>query len=64
MKKHIVDGIKQEGKAYRFLMIFGYVFCALYPLAMLVTKNSGFSNKDVIKAAIFFSCLAASVCMG
>ena len=54
MKKHIVDGIKQEGKAYRMLMIFGYAFCVLYPLAMLATKNSAFSNKDIIKAAISF----------
>lgn len=54
MKKRIVDGIKSEGKAYRMLMILGYVFCALYPLAMLVTKNSKFSNKDIIMAAISF----------
>jgi hypothetical protein len=54
MKKHIVDGIKQEGKAYRKLMIFGYVFCVIYPLAMLITKNSEFSNNDIIKAVISF----------
>lgn len=60
MKKHIVDGIKQEGKAYRILMIFGYAFCALYPLAMLSSKNSEYSNNDIIKAAIFcflFGCI-------
>ena len=60
MKKHIVDGIKQEGKAYRILMILGYVFCALYPLAMLVAKNSEFSNKDIIKAAISFFALGCT----
>ena len=55
MRNHIVDDMKKEGKVWIGLIILGYALAVLMPLAVLLTKDPGYSDKDaVILAAIFF----------
>lgn len=54
MRNHIVDDMKKEGKVWRGLIILGYALAVLMPLAILLTKDSGYSDKDAIKLAVTF----------
>ena len=46
MDKQIIDGMKEESKTFRNIMIFCYVFSIIMPTTIYFMKDSGFSNKD------------------
>lgn len=54
MDKQIIDGMKEESKTFRNIMIFCYVFSIIMPTAIYFMKDSGFSNKDLILLIIFW----------
>ena len=54
MDKQIIDGMKEESKPFRNIMIFCYVFYIVMPTAIYFMKDSGFSNKDLILLIIFW----------
>lgn len=53
MDKQIIDGMKEESKTFRNIMIFCYVFSIIMPTAIYFMKDSGFSNKDLILLGTF-----------
>lgn len=54
MDKQIIDGMKEESKTFRNIMIFCYVFYIIMPTAIYFMKDSEFSNKDLILLIIFW----------
>lgn len=39
MDNKIIDGMKKEGKPFRNVMIFGYIFAILIPLSNYLMNN-------------------------
>lgn len=54
MDKQMIDGMKREGKPFRNIMIFCYIFSIIMPTGIYFMKDSGFSNKDLILLVIFW----------
>ena len=54
MDKQMIDGMKTEGKPFRNIMIFCYIFSIIMPTGIYFMKDSGFSNKDLILLVIFW----------
>lgn len=52
MNNKIVDGMKKEGKPFRNIMLFGYIFAILIPLSIYLMNNDKYSDKDIILFAI------------
>ena len=48
----IIDGMKKEGKPFRNIMLFGYIFAILIPLSIYLMNNDKYSDKDIILFAI------------
>lgn len=48
MNKKIIDGMRKEGKPFRNIMLFGYIFSILMPLSIYLMNNDRYSDKDVI----------------
>lgn len=55
MDKKIIDGMKKEGKPFRNVMFFGYIFSILMPLSNYLMNNGKYSDKDIL--IIFLVCL-------
>ena len=52
MNNKIIDGMKKEGKPFRNIMLFGYIFAILMPLSIYLINNDKYSDKDIILFAI------------
>ena len=52
MNNKIIDGMRKEGKSFRNVMLFGYVFSILMPLSIYLTNSDEYNDKDVILIAI------------
>ena len=52
MDIRIIDGMKKEGKPFRNIMLFGYIFAILMPLSIYLMNNDKYSDKDIILFAI------------
>lgn len=52
MDKQIIDGMKKEGKPFRNIMLFGYIFTIIMPTTICLMNNDRFGNKDIILFAI------------
>lgn len=52
MNNKIIDGMKKEGKPFRNIMLFGYIFAILMPLYIYLMNNDKYSDKDIILFAI------------
>ena len=52
MDIRIIDGMKKEGKPFRNIMLFGYIFAILIPLSIYLMNNDKYSDKDIILFAI------------
>lgn len=52
MNNKIIDGMKKEGKPFRNIMLFGYIFAILIPLSIYLMNNDKYSDKDIILFAI------------
>lgn len=48
----IIDGMKKEGKPFRNIMLFGYIFAIIIPLSIYLMNNDKYSDKDIILFAI------------
>ena len=44
--------MKKEGKPFRNIMLFGYIFAILIPLSIYLMNNDKYSDKDIILFAI------------
>ena len=53
MDKHIIDGMKKEGKKSKYLMIVGYLLAILTPLVITFTQNTKYSKTDIILICVF-----------
>lgn len=52
MDNRIIDEMKQEGKPFRNIMLFGYIFSILMPLSIYLMNKDKYSDKDIILFAI------------
>ena len=52
MNNKIIDGMRKEGKPFRNIMLFGYIFAILMPLSIYLMNNDKYSDKDIILFAI------------
>jgi hypothetical protein len=52
MNNKIIDGMKKEGKPFRNIMLFGYIFAILMPLSIYLMNNDKYSDQDMILFAI------------
>lgn len=52
MNNKIIDGMRKEGKPFRNIMLFGYIFAILMPLSIYLMNNDKISGKDIILFAI------------
>lgn len=52
MNDKIIDGMRKEGKPFRNIMFFGYIFAIIMPLSIYLMNNNKFSDKDVILFAV------------
>lgn len=52
MSNKIIDGMKKEGKPFRNIMLFGYIFAILMPVSIYLMNNDKYSDKDIILFAI------------
>ena len=52
MNNKIIDGMIKEGKPFRNIMLFGYIFAILMPLSIYLMNNDKYSDKDIILFAI------------
>lgn len=52
MNNKIIDGMRKEGKPFRNIMLFGYIFAILMPLSVYLMNNDKYSDKDIILFAI------------
>ena len=52
MNNKIIDGMRKEGKPFRNIMSFGYIFAILMPLSIYLMNNDKYSDKDIILFAI------------
>ncbi len=52
MNDKIIDGMRKEGKPFRNIMLFGYIFAIIMPLYIYLMNNDKFSDKDVILFAV------------
>lgn len=52
MNNKIIDGMRKEGKPFRNIMLFGYIFSILMPLSIYLMNNDKYSDKDMILFAI------------
>ena len=52
MNNKIIDGMRKEGKPFRNIMLFGYIFAILMPLSSYLMNNDKYSDKDIILFAI------------
>ena len=52
MNNKIIDGMRKEGKPFRNIMFFGYIFAILMPLSIYLMNNDKYSDKDIILFAI------------
>ncbi len=52
MNNKIIDGMRKEGKPFRNIMLFGYIFAILMPISIYLMNNDKFSDKDIILFAI------------
>lgn len=48
MNNKIIDGMRKEGKPFRNIMLFGYIFAILMPLSIYLMNNDKYSDKDMI----------------
>ena len=48
MNNKIIDGMRKEGKPFRNIMLFGYIFAILMPLSIYLMNNDKYSDKDII----------------
>lgn len=55
MNDKIIDGMKKEGKPFKYVMIFGYVFAILMLLSNYFIFVEKYSDADILK--IFIICL-------
>lgn len=55
MNDKIIDGMKKEGKPFKYVMIFGYVFAILMLLSNYFIFDVKYSDADILK--IFIICL-------
>ena len=52
MNNKIINGMRKEGKPFRNIMLFGYIFAILMPLSIYLINNDKYSGKDIILFAI------------
>lgn len=52
MNDKIIDGMRKEGKPFRNIMLFRYIFAIIMPLYIYLMNNDKFSDKDVILFAV------------
>jgi hypothetical protein len=52
MNNKIIDEMRKEGKPFRNIMLFGYIFAILIPLSIYLMNNDKYSDKDIILFAI------------
>lgn len=55
----IDDGMKKEGKIYRNVMVFGYLFSIIVPLFLIFSKSEGYTNKDIFLFFVGFFLLGS-----
>ena len=51
---YIVDGMKNEGKLFKFITIFGFILSCLMPLAIYWTNDESYDNTDIVLYAVVF----------
>jgi len=52
MNNKITDGMRKEGKPFRNIMLFGYIFAILMPISIYLMNSDKYSDKDIILFAI------------
>ncbi len=52
MNNKIIDGMRKEGKPFRNIMLFRYIFAIIMPLYIYLMNNDKYSDKDIILFAI------------
>lgn len=52
MNNKTIDGMRKEGKPFRNIMLFGYIFAILMPLSIYLMNNDKYSDNDIILFAI------------
>ncbi len=48
MNNKMIDEMRKEGKPFRNIMLFGYIFAILMPLSIYLMNREKYSDKDVI----------------
>ena len=61
MNNKIIDGMRKEGKPFRNIMLFGYIFAILMPLSIYLMNNDKYSDKD--KYLFYVVCTRAQHCL-
>ena len=54
MNDKIIDGMKKEGKPFKYVMIFGYVFALLMLLSNYFIFVEKYSDADILKIFIIY----------
>ncbi len=54
MNNKMIDGMKKEGKPFLRVMIFSYIMTILMPLAIYLTHNERYTNKDILLCGIIW----------
>ena len=54
MNDKIIDGMKKEGKPFKYVMIFGYVFAILMLLSNYFIFVEKYSDADILKIFIIY----------
>ena len=52
MNDKIIDGMRKEGKPFRNIMLFGYIYAMLMLLSIYLMNNDKYSDKDIILLSI------------
>lgn len=56
MEKHIIDGMRKEGRISKFVAIFGYILSILMPLSFYFMKYEEYSTKELILIFVNLFC--------
>ena len=51
---YIVDEMKNEGKLFKFITIFGFILSCLMPLAIYWTNDESYDNTDIVLYGVVF----------
>ena len=59
MNNKIIDGMRKEGKPFRNIMLFGYIFAILMPLSIYLMNNDKYSDKDILLIFLWYFILGS-----